>query len=53
MTTYDTRIAGRKVQFQLNVNNLFDRTYYTSSANQYFISMGDARQFVLSTRMEF
>jgi iron complex outermembrane receptor protein len=51
--TYDTRVAGRKVQFQLNVNNLFDRTYYTSSANQYFISMGDARQFVLSTRMEF
>ncbi|CAB3667650.1 TonB-dependent siderophore receptor [Achromobacter dolens] len=51
--TYDTRVAGRKVQFQLNVNNLFDRTYYTSSANQYFISMGDARQFVLSTRVEF
>lgn len=51
--TYDTRVAGRNVQFQLNVNNLFDRTYYTSSANQYFISMGDARQFVLSTRVEF
>ncbi|WZB71322.1 TonB-dependent receptor [Achromobacter xylosoxidans] len=51
--TYDTRIAGRNVQFQLNVNNLFDRTYYTSSANRYFISMGDARQVVLSTRVEF
>lgn len=51
--SYDTRIAGRNVQFQLNINNLFDRTYYTSSANQYFISMGDSRQFVLTTRVEF
>lgn len=26
--TYDTRIHGRKVKFQLNVKNLFDKTYY-------------------------
>ncbi|MYZ42312.1 TonB-dependent siderophore receptor [Schauerella aestuarii] len=51
--TYETKIASRNVQFQLNVNNLFDRTYYPSSANQYFLAMGDGRQVVLSTRVEF
>jgi iron complex outermembrane receptor protein len=51
--TYDTRIGAQKVKFQLNVKNLFDRTYYTSSANTYFISMGDVRQVSLLTSFEF
>jgi iron complex outermembrane receptor protein len=51
--TYDTRISGKKVKFQLNVKNLFDRVYYTSSVNTYFISMGDARQFLLTSTLEF
>jgi iron complex outermembrane receptor protein len=51
--TYDTRIAGRKVKFQLNVKNLFDKSYYPSSANIYFVSMGDARQVSLLTTFEF
>ncbi|WP_413765359.1 TonB-dependent siderophore receptor [Variovorax sp. Varisp41] len=51
--TYDTRIHGRKVKFQLNVKNLFDKTYYPSAANTYFISMGDARQVSLLTTFEF
>jgi iron complex outermembrane receptor protein len=51
--TYDTTIRGQAVKFQLNVKNLFNRTYYTSSANQYFVSMGDARQISLMTTLEF
>lgn len=51
--TYDTMIGGRSVKFQLNIKNLFNKTYYPSSANQYFVSMGDARQFSLLTTLEF
>lgn len=51
--TYDTRIGGRKVKFQLNVKNLFDKVYYPSSVNTYFVSMGDARQVSLLTTFEF
>jgi iron complex outermembrane receptor protein len=51
--TYDTRLDGQKVKFQLNVKNLFDRTYYTSSASRFFVSMGDSRQVTLSSTLEF
>ncbi|WP_416424297.1 TonB-dependent receptor [Pseudomonas sp. App30] len=51
--SYDTHLDGHKVNLSLNVKNLFDRTYYTSSVNQYFISMGDVRQFILSSTLEF
>ncbi|MDD2054587.1 TonB-dependent receptor [Pseudomonas putida] len=51
--TYDTQLDGQKVKFQLNVKNLFDRTYYTSSVSRYFVSMGDARQVSLSSTLEF
>ena len=51
--TYDTKIEGQTVKFQLNVKNLFDRTYYTSSASRFFVSMGDSRQVMLSSTLEF
>ncbi|MHB2058770.1 TonB-dependent siderophore receptor [Pseudomonas monsensis] len=51
--TYDTKVDGQKVKFQLNVKNLFDRTYYTSAASRFFVSMGDARQVSLSSTLEF
>ncbi|MBC3206306.1 TonB-dependent receptor [Pseudomonas sp. SWRI111] len=51
--TYDTKVEGQKVKFQLNVKNLFDRTYYTSSASRFFVSMGDSRQVSLSSTLEF
>ncbi|WP_095119409.1 TonB-dependent receptor [Pseudomonas sp. Irchel s3f10] len=51
--TYDTRVEGQKVKFQLNVKNLFDRTYYTSAASRFFVSMGDSRQVSLSSTLEF
>ncbi|MFT3814780.1 MAG: TonB-dependent receptor [Acidovorax sp.] len=51
--TYETKVNGYRTRFQLNVKNLFDRTYYPSSANTYFISMGDARQVLLRATVEF
>jgi iron complex outermembrane receptor protein len=51
--TYDTRLDGQKVRFQVNLKNIFDRTYYTSSVNRYFVSMGDSRQLVVSSTVEF
>ncbi|WP_443697374.1 TonB-dependent siderophore receptor [Pseudomonas sp.] len=51
--SYDTKIEGQKVKFQLNVKNLFDRTYYTSAASRVFVSMGDARQVSVSSTLEF
>jgi len=51
--TYDTKVDGQKVKFQLNVKNLFDRTYYTSAVNTQFVSIGDARQVSVSSTLEF
>ena len=51
--TYDTKVEGQKVKFQLNVKNLFDRTYYPSAASRFFVSMGDSRQISLSSTLEF
>ncbi|MFP3493984.1 TonB-dependent receptor [Pseudomonas sp. SIMBA_059] len=51
--TYDTKIDGQKVKFQLNVKNLFDRTYYTSSVNTQFVSIGDTRQVSVSSTLTF
>ncbi|PLP99152.1 TonB-dependent siderophore receptor [Cupriavidus pauculus] len=51
--TYETRLSGQKVRFQLNAKNLFNRVYYPSSANRYFVAVGDARQVSLITTFEF
>lgn len=51
--TYETRLDGQKVRFQLNVKNLFDRTYYSSAVSRYFVSMGDSRQVIVATTLEF
>jgi len=51
--TYDTKVEGQKVKFQLNVKNLFNKVYYTSAVSQLFVSMGDARQVSVSSTLEF
>ena len=51
--SYDTKLEGQKVKFQLNVKNQFDRTYYTSAVSTVFVSMGDARQVSVSSTLEF
>ncbi|SIT47265.1 Iron complex outer membrane receptor protein [Paraburkholderia ribeironis] len=51
--TYDTKLGNRHLSFQLNVKNLFNKTYYPSSVNKYFVSVGDARQVSLLSTLEF
>jgi iron complex outermembrane receptor protein len=51
--TYETHLDGQKLKFQLNVKNLFDRTYYSSAVSRYFVSMGDSRQVIMATTLEF
>ncbi|MFM0276829.1 TonB-dependent siderophore receptor [Paraburkholderia sediminicola] len=51
--TYETKLGNRHLSFQLNVKNLFNKTYYPSSANRYFVSVGDARQVSLLSTLEF
>ncbi|WP_313519097.1 TonB-dependent receptor [Pseudomonas sp.] len=51
--SYDTRLGGHDVGFQFNVKNLFDRRYYSSSASRNYVSVGEARQFLVSTTVSF
>lgn len=51
--SYETKIADKSVNFRLNVNNLFDKTYYPSSVNNINVSPGEAREFVLRTTLKF
>ncbi len=51
--SYDTRFGGHDVGFQFNVKNLFDRRYYSSSANRNYVSLGESRQFLVSTTVSF
>ena len=50
---YDVRLGETRLRLQLNLNNLFDRHYYPSSVSQYFVSVGDPRQLVLSSSLAF
>ena len=51
--TYDAKIGGQAVKFQLNIKNLFNKTYYPSGVNRYFVSIGDARQVSFVTSVDF
>lgn len=51
--SYDTTIAKQAVNFQFNLNNIFDKTYYTASVNNLAVSQGDSRQAVLRATFKF
>ncbi len=51
--SYDTTIAKQAVNFQFNLNNVFDKTYYTASVNNLAVSQGDSRQAVLRATFKF
>ena len=51
--SYDTKIAKQDVNFKLNLNNMFDTTYYTASVNNLTVSQGDSRQAVLRATVKF
>ena len=45
--------VNERLSFQLNVNNLFDKTYYTRIRNNGWATPGDARQTVLQAIYRF
>ncbi|MDR6113872.1 MULTISPECIES: TonB-dependent siderophore receptor [unclassified Sphingomonas] len=51
--TYDTQMAGRRMTFQFNLKNIFDRTYYTSAVNQYGVAIGDPRRAIGTVSFAF
>ncbi|MCW6649837.1 TonB-dependent siderophore receptor [Yersinia ruckeri] len=50
---YTLPIQNYRVKWQLNVKNLFDKTYYPSSGNSYRVAIGEPRQFVLRANVDF
>ncbi|RLM27878.1 TonB-dependent receptor [Brenneria alni] len=50
---YSLPLNGYKVKWQLNVKNLFDKTYYPSSGNNLRVAIGEPRQFVLRASVDF
>ncbi|NQE63746.1 TonB-dependent siderophore receptor [Caulobacter sp. RHG1] len=51
--TYGAKVGDQPFKLQLNVKNLFDKAYYPSAVNQYFVSIGDARRVSLQASVEF
>ncbi|MCL2897516.1 TonB-dependent siderophore receptor [Brenneria tiliae] len=50
---YSLPLNGYQVKWQLNIKNLFDKTYYPSSGGQYRVAIGEPRQFVLRASVDF
>jgi len=56
MASYDFKTGGHKLTAQLNINNLFDKTYYTDAAaygNVGLMQYGTPRNATASLRFEF
>jgi len=53
MSSYNTKINGKSVTFQINANNLLDKTYYPGSNSWSMIGVGTPRTFLGSVRLEF
>ncbi|HJU49595.1 MAG TPA: TonB-dependent siderophore receptor, partial [Pseudogulbenkiania sp.] len=51
---WQTRLGGNRLEVQLNVKNLFDQTYYTStSGSNLQVNVGEPREVVLQTKLSF
>nr|WP_081668092.1 TonB-dependent receptor [Pseudomonas resinovorans] len=51
--SYETPLGENRLKVQLNVKNLFDKTYYSSAVNNLNVSIGDPRQVQVATTLEF
>lgn len=51
--SYDTKIGKFPTRFQVNVKNLFDKTYYPSSASNLIIAVGEPRLVTFTTTLSF
>ncbi|UPT56872.1 TonB-dependent siderophore receptor [Dickeya zeae] len=50
---YSVPLNGYKVKWQLNIKNLFDKTYYPSSGSSQYVAIGDPREVVLRASVDF
>ncbi|VEA72114.1 Ferric hydroxamate uptake [Serratia rubidaea] len=50
---YSMPLHGYRVKWQLNVNNLFDKTYYPSSGGNLRVAVGEPREVVLRASVDF
>ncbi|WP_413649166.1 TonB-dependent siderophore receptor [Pantoea sp. B65] len=50
---WTTPINSYQVKWQLNVKNLFDKTYYPSSGGNLRVAIGDPREVVLKASIDF
>ncbi|GLU32084.1 TonB-dependent siderophore receptor [Trinickia caryophylli] len=50
---YETKVGKLPTRVQLNVKNLFDKTYYPSSSSNLIIAVGEARLVTLTTTVSF
>ncbi|WP_241610842.1 TonB-dependent siderophore receptor [Rosenbergiella epipactidis] len=50
---WNHRVLGQKTQLQLNLNNLFNKHYYTSSGGNLRVAEGQTRNVTLSASVEF
>jgi len=53
MASYGLKVSRTKVTFQLNANNLLDKTYYTGTNTGSMIGVGTPRFFMGSVKVEF
>lgn len=53
LASYSLKVAGKKVTFQLNADNLLDKIYYTGSNTSTRVGVGTPRSFLGSVRLEF
>ena len=50
---WQTPLNGYRLKWQVNVNNLFDKTYYPSSGNNLRVAVGEPREVVLRASVDF
>ena len=51
--SYETKIGKFPTKFQLSMKNVFDKTYYPSSASNLIVAVGQERVTMLTTSMSF
>ncbi|MEZ3500831.1 TonB-dependent siderophore receptor [Pantoea sp. KPR_PJ] len=50
---WQTPLNGYRLKWQVNVNNLFDTTWYPSSGNNLRVAVGEPREIVLRASVDF
>lgn len=50
---WDSKLVGKHTQLKLNINNLFNKEYYESSAGNIRVSEGEPRVVYLQAAVDF